>query len=97
MYAVLFDNRRRRPLAVAARMAVLEFINAPHTRGLKPAELRFNPLDKPGVTAVDGLEVVIDPDVPRHHIRVTVNPVDELRQERERFATLVGQAVGGAA
>lgn len=91
MYAVLFDNRKRRPLAVAARMAVFEFANAGHTKGLKPGELRFNPLDKPEVSTVDGLDVVIDPDVPRHHIRVTVNPVDELQQEREQFAALVYQ------
>ncbi|MCG3208661.1 MAG: hypothetical protein FOGNACKC_02273 [Anaerolineae bacterium] len=97
MYAVLFDNRKRRPLTVAARMAVLEFASAPHTRGLKPAELRFHPLDRPEVTSLDGLDVVTDPDVPRHHIRVAVNPVDELQQERERFAALVDQAVGGAA
>lgn len=97
MYAVLFDNRKRRPLNLAARMAVAEFANASHTKGLKPGELHFNPLDKPEVSTVDGLEVVIDKDVPRHHIRVVVNPVDELRQERERFAATVYQAAGGAA
>jgi hypothetical protein len=97
MYAVLFDNRKRRPLNVAARLAVLEFAAAPHTQGMKAAELRFNPLDKPEADAVEGLEVVVDPDVPRHHIRVAGNPVDELAREREWFAGQVTMATGGAA
>lgn len=69
-YGILFNNKKRRPLQVAIKMAVAQFNNQSHTRDYYPAEARFNPANLPPEKEIQGLSILPDRRIPVNHIRI---------------------------
>jgi len=71
MVAVLFENKKRLPVIQAVIMAKRVFTGDEHTQGATPRVAIFNPVQKPTVNEIDGLQVQADETVPLNRIRIS--------------------------
>lgn len=70
---VLYKPVPGQPFAMAVKLAVTNFNNAPHCgrRGHNPAEIRLHPDELPAELHLDGLAIHPDDQVRPGHIRIT--------------------------
>ena len=93
MIAILFDNKKRLPAAVAVAMAKREFAVACHTRGYEPRAVVFNPAQAPEEAQIGGLTVYTDKEVPLNRLRICTQYVPSSLQLAEQEQLPIGRSI----